>query len=117
LDEAEDEAVRRAHRGLLDEIERRIEDLEEEIEEHIEENPKPSADARCWTRSRASVSKPLRSSQVNSDLLKSFRARVRQLLTQALYLVTESRALPSEAILKCRKLEMPGCVEQCTFRQ
>ncbi|MCS4101396.1 IS110 family transposase [Salinibacter ruber] len=40
LDEADDEAVRRAHRGLLDEIERRIEDLEEEIEEHIEENPK-----------------------------------------------------------------------------
>lgn len=40
LDEAEDEAVRRAHRGLLDEIERQLEDLEEEIEEHVEEDPK-----------------------------------------------------------------------------
>ena len=40
LDEADDEAVRRAHRGLLDEIERQIEDLEEEIEEHVEESPK-----------------------------------------------------------------------------
>lgn len=40
MDEAEDEAVRRAHRGLLEEIERQIEDLEEEIEEHVEENPK-----------------------------------------------------------------------------
>jgi transposase len=40
LDETDDEAVRRVRRGLLDEIERRIEDLEEEIEEHIEENPK-----------------------------------------------------------------------------
>lgn len=39
LDEAEDEAVRRAHRGLLDEIERQLEDLEEEIEEHVEEDP------------------------------------------------------------------------------
>jgi transposase len=39
LDEADDEAVRRAHRGLLDEIERQIEDLEEEIEEHVEEDP------------------------------------------------------------------------------
>jgi transposase len=38
LDEAEDEAVRRAHRGLLDEIERRIEDLEEEIDEHVKED-------------------------------------------------------------------------------
>ncbi len=82
---------------------------------------KLSADARCWTRSRASVSKPLRSSQVNSDLLKSLRARVRRPFSlrrsaQALYLVTESRAPPSEAILKCRKLEMPSCVEQCTFQ-
>ncbi len=41
-DEAEDEAVCRAHRGLLDEIERQIENLEEEIEEHIEEHPKLS---------------------------------------------------------------------------
>ena len=40
LDESEDEAVRRAHRGLLDEIERQLEDLEEEIEEHVEEDPK-----------------------------------------------------------------------------
>ncbi|MCS3613362.1 transposase [Salinibacter ruber] len=39
MDEAEDEAVRRAHRNLLDEIEQQIEDLEEEIEEHIEEDP------------------------------------------------------------------------------
>mgnify|MGYP000241039563 CR=1 FL=1 len=39
LDDADDEAVRRAHQNLLDEIERQIEDLEEEIEEHIEENP------------------------------------------------------------------------------
>jgi len=40
LDEAEDEAVRRAHRGLLEEIEQQLEDLEEEIEEHVEENPR-----------------------------------------------------------------------------
>jgi transposase len=40
LDESEDEAVRRAHRGLLDEIERQLEDLKEEIEEHVEEDPK-----------------------------------------------------------------------------
>ncbi len=40
LDEAEDEAVRRAHQNLLDEIDGQIEDLEEEIEEHVEENPK-----------------------------------------------------------------------------
>ena len=40
LDEAEDEAVRRAHRGLLEEIERQIEELGEEIEEHVEEDPK-----------------------------------------------------------------------------
>lgn len=39
MDEAEDEAVRRAHRNLLDEIEQQIEDLEEEIEEHVEEDP------------------------------------------------------------------------------
>ena len=39
LDEADDEAVRRAHRGPLDEIERQIEDLEEEIEEHVEKDP------------------------------------------------------------------------------
>jgi transposase len=45
LDEADDEAVRRAHRGLLDEIDRQIEDLEEEIEEHIQENPK--LESRC----------------------------------------------------------------------
>jgi transposase len=36
LEGAEDEAVRRAHRGLLDEIERQIEELEEEIETCIE---------------------------------------------------------------------------------
>ncbi|MCS4044369.1 IS110 family transposase [Salinibacter ruber] len=40
LDEAEDEAVRRAHQNLLDEIEQQIEDLEEEIEDHVEEDPK-----------------------------------------------------------------------------
>jgi transposase len=40
LDEAEDEAVRRAHQNLLDESEQQIEDLEEEIEEHVEEDPK-----------------------------------------------------------------------------
>jgi len=40
LDEADDEVVRGAHRGLLDEIERQIENLEEEIEEHVEEDPK-----------------------------------------------------------------------------
>ena len=40
LDEAEDEAVRRAHQNLLDEIDGQIEDLEEEIEEHVEEDPK-----------------------------------------------------------------------------
>ena len=45
LDETDDEAVRRAHRGLLDEIDRQIEDLEEEIEEHIQENPK--LESRC----------------------------------------------------------------------
>jgi len=38
LDEAEDEVVRRAHLGLLDEIERRIEDLEEKIDEHVKED-------------------------------------------------------------------------------
>jgi len=37
LEEAEDEAVRKAHQNLLGEIERQIEDLENEIEEHIEE--------------------------------------------------------------------------------
>ncbi|MCS3827948.1 transposase [Salinibacter ruber] len=40
LDEAEDEAVRRAHQNLLDEIVGQIEDLEEEIEDHVEEDPK-----------------------------------------------------------------------------
>ena len=45
LDEAEDEAVRRAHHGLLEEIDRQIEDLEKEIEEHIQENPK--LESRC----------------------------------------------------------------------
>lgn len=40
LDAADDEAVRDAHRSLLDEIERQIEDLEEEIATHIEEDPK-----------------------------------------------------------------------------
>jgi len=45
LEEAEDEAVRRAHRGILEEIERQIEDLEEEIEEHVEENPE--LNGRC----------------------------------------------------------------------
>jgi len=39
LDESDDEAVRRAHRNLLDEIKEQIEDLEEEIEEHVEEDP------------------------------------------------------------------------------
>jgi transposase len=39
FDEAEDEAVRRAHRGLLDEIERQIEELEDEIETCIEADP------------------------------------------------------------------------------
>jgi len=38
LENAEDEAVRQAHRGLLDEIERQIEELEEEIETCIEAN-------------------------------------------------------------------------------
>jgi transposase len=38
LENAEDEAVCQAHRGLLDEIERRIEELEEEIETCIEAN-------------------------------------------------------------------------------
>mgnify|MGYP002761370117 FL=1 len=38
LEEAEDEAVRKAHQNLLGEIERQIEDLENEIEEHIEED-------------------------------------------------------------------------------
>jgi len=42
LDEADDEAVRRAHRNLLDEIKEQIEDLEEEIEEHVEEDPELS---------------------------------------------------------------------------
>jgi len=42
LDEAGDEAVRRAHRGLLDEIERQLEELEEEIEDHVEEDPELS---------------------------------------------------------------------------
>jgi len=38
LEEAEEEAVRQAHRGLLDEIKRQIEALEEEIERCLEEN-------------------------------------------------------------------------------
>jgi transposase len=46
LENAEDEAVRQAHRGLLDEIERQIEELEEEIETCIE------ADATLQERSR-----------------------------------------------------------------
>lgn len=45
LDEAEDEAIRRAHRGLIDEIERQIEDLEEEIEAQVEEDQE--LNARC----------------------------------------------------------------------
>ena len=39
---------------------------------------KLSIDARCWTRSRASVSKPLRSSQVSSDLPSDSRAHAKQ---------------------------------------
>lgn len=40
LDGSKDKAVRRAHRSLLDEIKRQIEDLENEIEEHAKEDPK-----------------------------------------------------------------------------
>jgi len=117
LDEAEDEAVRRAHRGLLEEIERQIEDLEEEIEEHVEEIRSWSDSARCWRRFQGLGFKLLRSSQVNSDLPSVSKARARRLLTQALCPVTESPAPPSAAVHRCRRLATDGCAERCTFRR
>ncbi|MCS4157977.1 hypothetical protein [Salinibacter ruber] len=53
MDEAEDEAVRRTHQNLPDEIGGQIEDLEEEIEDHVEVDLKLSVDAHSWTRYRA----------------------------------------------------------------
>ena len=115
LDEAGDEAVRRAHRNLLDEIKK-------QIEEHVEEDPELKG--RCslldtipgvGLQTAAIVISELGSPEQFESARQA--AACAGLPTRDWCQVTGSRGPPFEAPLKCRRLATADSGERCTFQR